>query len=412
MKRLVDALQPGQRVWVSTLSTESALLRDELAADPERARGVTFMGVQFPGIDRTNYLSVHPEARQIAAFMSESVREGMRQGRADLLALDYQALARYLSNGDPVDVAIAQMTPPDDRGVCCLSLACDFMPLVWARARFRVAHINPLLPRTNTSFEIHASEIDDFVEAPAAVAQYSEAACGETELRIAANAAQLIRDGDTLQFGIGAVPMGLAEALRSHRKLRLHTGMVSRSLQTLWNARALDRDARITTGVILGDAQFQAFAAELEPLWLTDVRHTHDPAVMGGIPRFVAVNGAVEVDLFGQSNSERAAGAIQAGSGGLPAFAQGALRSPGGRLIVCLPATARKGALSRIVPALGDQGLCTLPRHLADAVATEYGVAELRGLSLDRRAAALIAIAAPEHRASLAEAWDAIRRRL
>lgn len=412
MKRLVDTLEPGQRVWVSTLSTESALLREELLADPERARGITFLGVQFPGIDQTDYLAIHPEARQVAAFMSPSVREGAREGRAKLLALDYQGVARVLEDGDPPDVAIVQMTPPDERGFCSLSLACDFTPLVWSRARRRIAHINPLLPRTRSSFEVHPSQIDHVVEVAAAVAQYAESAVGETELRIAANVARLIRDGDTLQFGIGAVPMGLAQALKSHRKLRLHTGMVARSLQTLWDAGALDRDARITTGVILGDKSFQDFATELNTLWLTDVRHTHDPTVIGAIPRFVAVNGAVEVDLFGQVNSERAGGAIQAGAGGLPAFAQGALRSPGGRLVVCLPATARKGTVSRIVPALDSQALCTLPRYLVDAVATEHGVAELRGLSLDKRAEALLAIAAPEHRASLAQAWDAIRLRL
>jgi acyl-CoA hydrolase len=254
--------------------------------------------------------------------------------------------------------------------------------------------------------------LDGHVDAPAAVVEYAEAMGGETELRIAANAAQLVRDGDTLQFGIGAVPMGLAQALRSHRKLRLHTGMVSRALQTLWNAGALDSDARITTGVVLGDAQFQAFATGLESLWLTDVRHTHDPSRVACIPRFVAVNGAVEVDLFGQANSERAAGGLQAGAGGLPAFAQGALHSRGGRLIICLPATARKGTVSRIVAALDGQSLCTVPRYLADAVVTEYGMAEIRDLSLHRRAEALIGIAAPDHRAALAEAWDLMRRSL
>ena len=130
------------------------------------------------------------------------------------------------------------------------------------------------------------------------------------------------------------------------------------------------------------------------------------------MPRFVAVNGAVEVDLFGQVNAERAGGVLQAGAGGLPAFAQGALASPGGRLLICLPATAKGGTVSRIVPALDRQALVTLPRHLADAVVTEHGVAELRGLSLGAQAEALIAIAAPEHRAALAVAWNDIARSL
>jgi acyl-CoA hydrolase len=230
------------------------------------------------------------------------------------------------------------------------------------------------------------------------------------EARIGRHVAALVRDGDTLQFGIGSVPLALAGALSAHRGLRIHGGLVSATLQTLWEAGAIDRDALITTGVVLGDAAFQDFAARLPPLRLADVTHTHAPAVMAAIPRFVAINTAIEVDLFGQVNAERAGGAIQAGAGGLPAFAQGALASPGGRLLVCLGATARRGSVSRIVPALGDQGLCTLPRYLVDAVVTEHGVAELRDLSLDARAEALIGIAAPEHRAGLQEAWRAIRK--
>jgi acyl-CoA hydrolase len=142
------------------------------------------------------------------------------------------------------------------------------------------------------------------------------------------------------------------------------------------------------------------------------VAFTHDPARIATIPRFVAVNGAVEVDLFGQVNAERASGTIQAGAGGLPAFAQGALGSPSGRLVIALPATAKGGAVSRIVPALGARSLVTLPRQLADAVVTEHGIAELRGLSLQARAQALIAVADPPHRQALAEAWDTIAKRL
>lgn len=411
MKRLVDALRPGARVFVAALSTESALLQDELRADPERARDVTFVGVQFPGIDRADYLAAHPQARQVAYFMSPAVRAGLAQGRAELLSLDYLGIARHLRDGPPPDVAIAQLTPPDADGWCSPGLAADFLPLVWQRAARRVAHLNPRLPRTRGSFRVHVSELDGAVEADAPLLSFAEPACGAVEARIAGHVAALVRDGDTLQFGIGSVPLALAGALTSHRRLRFHGGMASVALRTLWDAGAMDRDARITAGVVLGDAAMYDFASRLEPLWLTDVSQTHGLAVLAAIPRLVAINGAVEVDLFGQVNAERANGVIQAGAGGLPAFAQGALASPSGRLLTCLTATARKGSVSRIVPVLGDQSLCTLPRHLADAVVTEHGVAELRGLSLDARAQALIAVAAPEHRAALGEAWDAIRRR-
>lgn len=412
MTRLVDALAPGQRVWVPTLSNESALLADELRNDPERAAGVTFAGVQFPGIDRIDYLALHPRARQLGWFMSPALRRGLAERRAELPAQDYLAIARHLRDAPPFDVAIAQLTPPDADGWCAPGLACDFVPLVWRRAARRVAHFNPRLPRLASSFRVHRSEIDLAVEADAPLNDFADPAVGAVEARIGTHVATLVRDGDTLQFGIGGVPLSLAAALSNHRRLRFHGGMLPSAVRTLWDAGALDRDAPVTTGVVLGDFALRDFAAQLPSLVLTDVTQTHDPARLGAIPRFVAVNGAVEVDLFGQVNAERAGGTLQAGAGGLPAFAQGALASPGGRLLICLPATAKGGSVSRIVPTLDRQALVTLPRHLADAVVTEHGVAELRGLSLGARAEALIAVAAPEHRAALAAAWDDIARSL
>jgi acyl-CoA hydrolase len=410
MKRLVDALRPGARIFVSAFSAESSLLRDELLADPERANGVTFNAVQFPGIDKTDYLAMHPQARLCAYFMSPAVRTGLADGRAELMSLDYTGIARHLIDGEPMDVAIAQLTPPDADGWCSPGLASDFMPLVWRNARRRVAHLNPRMPRTRGSFRVHVSELDIAVEADTPLTSFSEPGCSAVETRIGAHVAALVHDGDTLQFGIGSVPVALAGALTAHRRLRIHAGMISAAARSLWESGALDRDARITTGVVLGDAAFNDFAARLEPLWLTDVTHSHDVAAIAAIPRFIAINTAVEVDLFGQVNSERTGGVIQAGAGGLPAFANGALASKGGRLLICMGATARKGSVSRVVPALDAQAVCTLPRYLADAVVTEHGVAELRGLSLDARAHALIAIAAPEFRDTLASAWSELRR--
>lgn len=412
MAHLTDGFAPGMRVFTPTLSNESALLSQELRDDPERARGVDFCGIQFPGIDTFDYLALHPEARQTTCFMGPSVRTAMDQGRASLLPLDYQGMVRVLQVPPGVDVAVAQLSAPDAGGWCSPGMACDFLPLVWRQARRRVAHINPLLPRLPSSFRVHVSELDIRAESECPLLDFHDPQAGDTERRVGAHVANLVRDGDTLQFGIGSVPLALAGALTAHRRLRFHGGLVSSALQTLWEAGAMDVDARITTGVVLGDARFRDFVARLPQLWLAPVTETHHLPTLAAIPRLVAINSAVEVDLFGQVNAERANGLLQAGAGGLPAFAQGALASEGGRLLICLASTARKGSVSRIVPALGTGAVCTLPRYMADTVVTEHGAAQLRGLDLEQRAQALIAIAAPEHRDALGNAWAALRSTL
>ncbi|MCW5652133.1 acetyl-CoA hydrolase/transferase C-terminal domain-containing protein [Hydrogenophaga sp.] len=409
---LTDGLRPGMRVFQPGMSNESALLVRELTQDPERAAGVTFCGVQFPGIDSFDPLALHPRARQWSAFMTPGLRTGLREGRAELVSMDYVALARHLQTGEPMDLAIAHLSLPDADGWCSPGMAADFLPLVWPRARRRVAHLNPLMPSLQSSFRVHVSELDAQVISPEPLLDFKEPTAGEVERRIGAHVAGLVDDGDTLQFGIGSVPLALADALVGHRRLRFHGGLISGGVQKLWEAGAMHEPSVVTTGVVLGDAGLREFAARLSPLRLTSVDRTHDLSTLAAIPRFMAINSAVEVDLFGQVNAERMAQGIQAGPGGLPAFALGARASRGGRLLICLAASARGGSVSRIVPSLSDSALCTLPRHMADIVVTEHGVADVRDLDVDRRAQALIEIAAPEHRAALSEAWSGMRGKL
>jgi acyl-CoA hydrolase len=411
-KHLTDALSPGMRVFTPTMSNESALLSQELTDRPEAARGVEFCGVQFPGIDKTDYLAIHPESRQTGYFMSTAMRVGLATGRASLLSLDYLGIAHHLLHSEPMDLAIAQVSEPDADGWCAPGLSCDFMPLVWPRARRRIAHINPRMPRIASGFRIHMSQLHGNVVCEKPLLDFNDPHTGELEVRIASLVSSLVRDGDTLQFGIGSLPLAIGGSLTGHRNLRFHGGLVSSALQTLWDAGALDRDARVTTGVVLGNQDFRDFAADLKNLWLAPVTETHSLAHMVKITRLIAINSAVEVDLFGQVNSERANGVLAAGAGGLPAFAQGVLASPGGRLLICLASTTRKNNVSRIVPALGADAICTVPRYLVDTVITEHGIAEIRGLSLHERAQALISIAAPEHREPLNQAWSAMRNTL
>jgi 4-hydroxybutyrate CoA-transferase len=130
---------------------------------------------------------------------------------------------------------------------------------------------------------------------------------------------------------------------------------------------------------------------------------SHDIRAIGALPRFVAINSALEVDLSGQVNSEMIGGVTMAGVGGSLDFMLGATLSPGGKSIIALPSTADGGARSRIVPFIASSAAVTIPRYCVDFVVTEYGVATLVGKSLTERARALTAIAHPAYREDLAE---------
>jgi acyl-CoA hydrolase len=409
---VLGILRPGMTVFVPGMSGESLAFYDELRADPGRAEGVTFVGVHFPGINRTDYLALHPTVRQRAYFMSAAVRAGFLAGRVDLMPLDYPGIVRDLQQDIRVDVAIAQVSPPDEKGQCSLGASYDFLPSVWHDARVRIAHVNPQLPRTRGSFHVRLEDCQLAFESESGIAGVALEMPDAAALKHARLAAELVSDGATLQFGVGRLQAALLMSLENHRHLRVYSGMISPAILRLLETGAIEADAVIECGVALGNPEFYARLDADPRFYFRPVRETHDIRRIAAIPGFHAINSALEVDLFGQVNVDCLNGRLVAGVGGLPAFSAGARLSPGGRSIIVLPATSDSGRISRIVCRSDDHSLAALARHEADYVVTEYGVARLRQLSLQQRAAALIAIAAPQFRDELETAWREVAHRL
>jgi acyl-CoA hydrolase len=403
--QVVAALRPGMTVFVPGMSGESLPFYDALARDPSRADGLTFVGVHFPGINRTDYLDLNPSVRQRAYFMSPTVRAGIAARRADLIPLDYPAIVRDLEENVRVDAVIAQVSPPDAKGHCSLGPCQDFLPSVWQKASLRIAHVNPYLPHTQGSFCVHWDDCQFAFEQAAVIPTLPTEAPDAATLRHGALVADLVGDGATLQFGVGRLQTAILLSLKMHRRLRVYSGMISTHVIQLLDAGVIDGERAIECGVALGDADFYARLNADPTFYFRPSRETHDIRRIAAISNFCAINSALEVDLLGQVNVDCLNGRLIAGVGGLPAFSSGARLSPGGRSIIVLPATSDGGRTSRIVHAFDERSLVALPRHETDCVVTEYGVAALRGRSLHDRARALIAIAAPQFRESLAEAW-------
>jgi acyl-CoA hydrolase len=237
---------------------------------------------------------------------------------------------------------------------------------------------------------------------------------GAADRRIGEQVASLVPPRPVLQLGLGKVGYAVAAALHDRRDIALHGGVVGDWLVDLHAAGAVDNahkpidTGRTVTGTIVGTQHLYDFVDANEAVELRGIDHTHAPTTLRRLPRFVAVNSALEVDLTGQVNAETLAGRHVGAVGGQVDFVRAAMASPGGRSIIALVSTARDGKTSRIVPRLHD-GIVTTPRADADVVVTEHGIAELRGKTVSERARRLIAIADPRHRDQLT-AYVADRR--
>ena len=232
---------------------------------------------------------------------------------------------------------------------------------------------------------------------------------GPIERAIAEHVASLIPDRATIELGLGAIPEAVTRALGGKKGLGIHSGAIGDGVADLIEAGIVDnRHKEIDPGVtvatmLMGTQRLYRFANRNPLIHIRATSYTHDALVLGNFRRFVAINGALEVDLTGQVNAETARGKHIGLVGGQMDFVRAANRATEGRSIIALQSTNRERTRSRVVAKLAD-GVVTTPRAEADLVVTEHGIAELRGRTLAERARALIAIADPGFRAELERA--------
>lgn len=406
-------LAPGMTVFVAGGAAEPRAIGRALRAQPEASAGVTYVGAVLPGARATPFADIHPQSRLLTCMLTPGLRELYAAGRVGLVPLQYRAIHDWLEREVPVDVAMLQVTPPDAAGRCAFGLRVDFAPVALAKAKLVVAEINTALPVLPGCPTLPFAAIDCAVAVERPPGEEPPAAIDATAQAIGAEIARWVRDGDCLQVGVGSIPDAALAALAEHNDLGVHSGMIAHGIAALARrgvitcARKTADRGRIVTGFVAGDADTYAWARAAPELLLRPVDYTHDHGVLAGIDNFVAINSAVEVDLFGQINAEMIGGRQHSGTGGGLDFMRGALRARGGRSIVALAATAARGAVSRIVPTLAQGTVATVPRTDADIVITEHGAARIRYLDTEARARALIEIAAPQFRAQLRAAWEA-----
>jgi acyl-CoA hydrolase len=395
----VASLPPAARILVGDAAGEPLAVLD--AMTPEALAGRTLVQVPVPGVNRRDLSALAPLE---VTFMTPELRAGLAAGRVTFRPMHYSQGFRWLREAARCDLAVFRCSAPRG-GRVSLALAHDFIPAAMAAGAALVGVVDPALPFVPDGVDLPLDRLQALVDGPSASPELPGAAADEAMLAIGAHVAALVRDGDTVQGGIGGAADAALRALTSHRRLRYHGGMLADVVTALMDAGALDR---ATCAVALGSAALYDRVGRDTRIAFRPVGHTHDAGVLAGIDRLVAINAAVEVDLLGQVNSEMMGGRQVSSHGGVADFVRAARRT--GRAIFVLPATGRGGSVSRIVPKLPAGTPVAITRADIDVVVTEFGVAEIADLGIDQRAEALIGIAAPPFREELAREWEAMRR--
>ncbi|MEO6248278.1 MAG: acetyl-CoA hydrolase/transferase C-terminal domain-containing protein [Sphingomicrobium sp.] len=312
------------------------------------------------------------------------------------------------------DVAMIQVSPADPDGNHSCGLISDYVRAAVDKARVVIAEVNDRVPYSYGEI-IPASAIDVFVHVSRPPVEVAAGAIGPTDEAIARHCADYIGDGAVIQTGVGAIPDAILRLLGDRKDLGVHSGMLGDGLVDLVEAgvvtnarKEIDPGVSIN-GALIGTKRLYNWADRNAAIRMTPTSYTHDAAVLGRLSRLVTINSALEVDLTGQVNAEQSGAAYLGGTGGQVDFVRAGARSPGGRSIIALSATAKGGTLSKIVPALS--GPVTSARSEVDVIVTEFGAAELKGQTLPERTRRLIAIADPSFREELDRAAHTIQQR-
>jgi 4-hydroxybutyrate CoA-transferase len=403
----VARIRSGERVFIGSGAAEPERLVEAMTARHRELERVEIYSILTLG--SAPYVAPQYEGsfRHVAFFIGPNVREAVQAGRADFMPIFLSEIPALFRERVPIDWALVQVSPPDKHGYCTVGVAADVVVSAIRNAKHVVAEINSNMPRTWGDTLVHVSQLDAAVLVDTPIPELAIEPIDRVSATIGANVAGLVRDGDCLQLGIGAIPNAVLEALRGHRRLGVHTEMLSDGIVDLVEAGVIDcsaknyRPRKAICSFVMGTRRLYDFVDDNPFVESYGNEFVNDPFIVCRNDNMVAINSAIQIDLSGQVCADSMGVKPFSGIGGQVDFIRGAARSKGGRPIIALPSTAKQGQLSRIVSTLRPGAGVVTSRGDVRFVVTEHGVADLYAKPISQRAASLIAIADPQFREAL-----------
>ncbi len=412
-EKAVARIRPGQRIFVGTGCSHPERLTVALTARADELVDCEIVNLLAVGEPSYASRELASTFRVNSFFIAPAVRDLIQAGLGDYTPIYLSDIPRLIDSGRfPIDVALIQVSPPDDEGICSLGVSVDIVRNAIENASLVIAQVNPRMPRTRGESGVDILDLDVVVPVDEPICEMPDPEVPEAVAGIGAYIAALIDDESTIEFGIGAIPQAVIPYLEEKRNLGVHTEMFTDAIIGLIESGAVTGErktsdrGKVVASFCMGTRRLYDYIDGNQRFRFMPTEYVNDPQRISQQHRMVAINNALEVDLTGQVCADSIGHRFYSGPGGQVDFNRGAARCPDGKAIIALPSTAKGGTVSRITCYLSPGAGVVTSRGDVHYVVTEYGSAYLHGKSVQERALSLIAIAHPDFRGQLVK--DAI----
>ncbi len=401
---LINLIPETCRLAIGHAAGEPTVLVDALLEGYKKFKKTEFVHMVPMGSCRYCEPGMQDHFIHNSLFVGGPTRKAVAEGRAEYTPVFFSQIpSLFREKMIPIDVALICVSPPDENGWMSYGVSVDYTQAAAESARLVVAEVNELMPRTLGS-QIHVSKVDYFVRSERPLLELQPPKIGPIEQKIGSYIADLIKDGDCLQLGIGSIPDAVLSCLQNKNDLGIHTEMFSDGVVDLAKKGVITNrlknvdPGKMVATFLMGTKKLYDFVHNNRDVLMLPVDYTNNILVAGRIDHLISINSALEVDLMGQVCADMI-GPLQFSSvGGQVDFVRAAAASKGGRSVIALPSTAKGETISRIVPHINSQSSVTTSRFDVDTIVTEFGVAHLKGKTARQRKKALIDIAHPMFR--------------
>ncbi len=413
-EEIFSHIRAGDKIFIGTGCGEPLYLVQSLIqyveSHPKAFSDAEILNVWTLGVAPYVERKFQKYFRHNSFFISNNTRAAINNGLADYTPVFLSSVPDLFRHKIvPVDVALIQVSVPDEHGFVSLGISVDIVKAAAESADIVIAQVNSHMPRVYGDSFIHLQDLDFILHRDEALLEFEMDASGEVTQQIGKYISEIVHDEDTIQVGYGSITNAALKYLQGKKNLGVHTELLSDGIVELIKSGTIDNSRKsINRGktvatFCMGKKETYEFLHNNPAIEFRPIDYTNNPLIIAQNKKMTAINSALEVDLTGQATAESIGAYFYSGTGGQADFMRGAIWSKGGKSILALRSTTADGKKSRIVPFLQEGAGVTLNRGDLHYVVTEFGIAYLYGKNIREKAMSLISIAHPNFRSRLIE---------